>query len=117
VDYLGHIFRKDGVRVYPKKIEAMQDCPRPKTLKRLCGFLGLTRYYPKFVKNYGKIAASVTTLLKNNAFNWTPTADQSFHALKEAMCTTPFLVLPNFKKTFLLECDASEKGNGAILIQ
>jgi hypothetical protein len=85
VEYLGHIVGKDGVRVDPKKIEAMQDWPYPKNLKSLHGFLVLMRYYRKFVQNYGKIAAPLTTLLKKNAFTWTPVADQSFHALKEAM--------------------------------
>jgi hypothetical protein len=68
VEYLGHIVVKDGVRVYPKKIEAMQDWPRPKTLKIFYGFMSLTSYYRKFVKNYGKIATPLSTLLKNNAF-------------------------------------------------
>jgi hypothetical protein len=69
---------KDGVRVDPKKIEVMQDWPHPKTLKRLHGFLGLTGYYHKFVKNYGKIAAPLTALLKKNSFTWTPAAVQDF---------------------------------------
>jgi hypothetical protein len=54
VEYLGHIFDKDVVRVDPKKIEAMKGWPHPKTLKILPGFLGLTRYYYNFVHNYGK---------------------------------------------------------------
>jgi hypothetical protein len=85
VEYLGYIVGKDGVRVDPKKIEAMQDWLCPKTLKILRGFLGLMGYYHKFVKNYGKIVAALTVLLKKNAFNWTLVGDQAFWALKEAM--------------------------------
>jgi hypothetical protein len=117
VEYLGHVVGKDGVRVDPKKIEVMQDWLHPKTLKRLCGFLGLTGYYCKFVKNYGKIVAPLTALLKKNSFTWTPTAAQAFQTLKTTMCTTPALALPDFTKTFILECDASGKVIGAVLMQ
>jgi hypothetical protein len=75
----------------------------------LHGFLGLTRYYLKFVKKYGKIATPLISLLEKNAFNWTPTTDQAFHALKEDMSTTSVPALPEFKNTFFLECDASGK--------
>jgi hypothetical protein len=117
VEYLGHLVGKDDVRVDPKKIESMQYWPHPRTLKILCGFLGLTGYYRKFVKNYGKIAAPLTALLKKNSFTWTPATAQDFQTLKMAMCTTPVLALPDFKKTFDLEYDASGKRTGAVLMQ
>jgi hypothetical protein len=103
--------------VDPKKIEAMQDWTRPKTIKSLCGFLGLTNYYRNFVQNYGKIAVPLIDLLKNNSFTWTLAMDQDFQALKEVMCTTLVLALPDFTTTFVLECDASGRGNGVVLIQ
>jgi hypothetical protein len=103
--------------VDPKKIEAMMDWHHPETLKILCGFLGLIGYYRKFVRNYGKIATPLTVLLKNNAFIWTPTTDQSFQVLKEDLYTTPILALPDFTKIFFLECDVSGKGIGADLMQ
>jgi hypothetical protein len=117
VEYLGHLVGKDGVRVDLKKIEAMQDWLHPKTLKILHGFLGLTGYYHKFVKNYGKIATPLMALLKNKSFTWTPAAAQAFQTLKTTMCTTPVLALPNFTKTFVLECDASGKGINIVLMQ
>jgi hypothetical protein len=64
-----------------------------------------------------KIAAPLTTLLKNNSFTWTPAAARAFQTLNMAMCTTPVLDLPNFTKTFVLECDVSGKGIGAALMQ
>jgi len=48
-------------------------------------FLGLTGYYRNFFNNYGKIAAPLIALLKNNSFNWTHALDQALYSLKEAM--------------------------------
>jgi hypothetical protein len=103
--------------VDPKNVEAMKYWPHPKTLKSLCGFLGLTGYYHNFVKNYGKIATPLTALLKKNSFTWNPTAAQAFQTLKMAMCTTLVMTLPDFKNTFFLECDASRKAIGIVLMQ
>ena len=69
------------------------------------------------MKNYGRIAAPLTTLLKKNSFHWNEYANVSFEQLKKAMCTTPVLSTPDFTKEFILECDASRNGIGVVLMQ
>lgn len=117
VEYLGHLISNGELKADPTKIDAMTAWPKPKNVKQLRGFLGLTGYYRRFIAQYAFIAAPFTDLLMKDAFEWSAAVDESFDNLKKAMTTAPVLRLPNFERQFCVETDASDAGIGAVLLQ
>ena len=103
--------------VDPFKIGAMQNWPTSRNIKLLHGFLGLTGYYCKFLKNYGEISAPLTSLLKKDVFQWSDRASTAFDKLKVAITTTPVLALPYFNRPFIIMADASGDRMGDVLMQ
>lgn len=115
--YLGHIISSTGVATDPLQTTTMREWLQPTNVTELQGFLGLTSYYRRFVRNYGIIARSLTNLLKKGELHWTTEATTTFVALKTTMVNTPVLALPGFNLPFVVETDACDQGLGAVLMK
>nr|GEU38575.1 putative reverse transcriptase domain-containing protein [Tanacetum cinerariifolium] len=50
-------------------------------------------------------------------FEWGDKQEESFQTLKNKLCSTPILALPQGAENFIVYCDASHKGLGAVLMQ
>ena len=120
VEFLGHIVDEQGIHTDPKKVSAVAAWETPKRVKDVRAFLGLTGYYRRFIKDYGKIAKPLHHLTeKDQTFNWTTETQESFDKLKEALTTAPILGYPSQKETdrFILDTDASNCHIGGVLSQ
>lgn len=116
--YLGHVISKEGVRVDPKKTEAVESFPRPRNPKELRQFLGLANFYRRFVLGYAKIATPLNVLLKKDApFQWSENCEAAFQNLKDRLVSAPILAYPDMTQPFRLTTDASATAIGYILSQ
>ncbi|GJS77350.1 putative reverse transcriptase domain-containing protein [Tanacetum coccineum] len=88
VKFLGHVIDSSGIHVDPTKIEAVKNWASPTTPSEIRQFLGLAGYYRRFIEGFSKIAKPMTELTQKNE-----------------------------NEDFVVYCDASIKGLGAVLMQ
>jgi hypothetical protein len=118
VAFLGYVVTPQGIEVDEVMIEAIKSWPIPTTLTQLQSFIGLAGFYRRFMRDFSTIAAPLNDLMKKGVlFHWGATQDQAFHTLIDKLTHALLLQLPDFGKTFELECNASGIGIGGIRLQ
>jgi hypothetical protein len=118
--YLGHLVGKDGLKPDPEKIEVINIWPTPTGVHQVRQFLGLANYFRKFIARYSLMAAPLTSLTSTKRpWVWGEVEQHAFQKIKDALTSSPVLVLPDMTKPFELKVisDASDVGVGAILLQ
>ncbi|XP_070056198.1 uncharacterized mitochondrial protein AtMg00860-like [Nicotiana tomentosiformis] len=118
VAFFVHVVSSEGIKVDPKKIEAVQSWPRPSSATEIWSFHGLARYYNCFMEGFSSIIAHLTWLTqKGTPFRWSDVCEESFQKLKTALTTTLVLVLPLASVSYTVYCDTSRISIGCVLMQ
>ncbi|GKA65438.1 reverse transcriptase domain-containing protein [Tanacetum coccineum] len=113
-----HLIDSQGLHVDPAKIEAVKNWISPTTPTKVRQFLGLAGYYRRFIEGFSKIAKPLTKLTqKNKNYVWGKEQESAFQLLKQKLCEAPILALPEGNDNFIVYCDASLQGLGAVLMQ
>ena len=114
IQYLGHILSTTGIKPLPSKTQAINNMHPPKPAKQVHTFLGIVRYYRKFIKDFAKTAKPLTLLTHHNAkLEWTLTHHTTFMMLKEAIVQAPILHYPDPARKYIVYTDASDDTCGA----
>ena len=72
-------------------------------MKELKQFLGLVKYFQKFVPRFSDIARPLSKLTtKDHIFKWMDLSQTSFKMLKEELCYEPTLKYPDTAKSYTI---------------
>jgi len=101
-----------------KKVKAIQEWPTPKTVGEVRSFHGMASFYRRFVRNFSSMVALLIEISnKNVGFKWGKKKEHAFTTLKEKLMHAPIFALPNFDKSFEIQCNAFRVGIWAVLMQ
>nr|GEY72701.1 hypothetical protein [Tanacetum cinerariifolium] len=124
VQFLGHVIYRSGVYVDHAKIKAIKSWAAWTTPTEVRQFLGLGGYYksgvpvdPAKIEAIKSWAAPTTPTEKNKKYEWGKEEEEVFQTLKRKLCSAPILAFPEGTEDFVVYCDASLKGYGAVLMQ
>ena len=104
---LGHIVSKKGIEVDKAKVELISNLPTSKCVRDIRSFLGHTRFYRRFIKDFSVIARPLCNLLAKAAFD----------KLKTMLVSPSIMRSPNWNLPFEIMCDASDYAIGVVLGQ
>jgi hypothetical protein len=64
--FLGHIISKDGIKIDPNRIKAIQKLEHPRNIKELQSFIGKIKFLRRFIPNLVELLRNITNMLKKD---------------------------------------------------
>ena len=87
-------------------------------MKGVQGIVGLANYLTRFLENLADICEPLRQLTRKDAeWRWGKEHENAFQRIKQAATQAPVLRYFNPAEETVLQCDASDTGLGATLLQ
>ena len=119
IEFLGHVFGKDGMKPSPEKVKSIIDLPTPTNASEVRSLLGMMNFCgAHFIPNYATLTYELRQLTKQSVpWSWTEKHDNALTRLKTALSDAIALQYYDPKKHTEVYTDASPVGISAVLTQ
>ncbi|KAM0726709.1 Retrovirus-related Pol polyprotein from transposon 297 [Formica fusca] len=123
VKFLGYVVTKEGTKPLPEKVQAIQEFPKPTTVKQMRQFLGMLNFYRRFIPGAAVDQAKLNDTLagpkkKGKApIQWTIELDEAFERTKSSLSRATLLSHPDPRSKLAVTTDASDSAIGAVVQQ
>ena len=122
IELLGHKVNGSKIEPVDKNVKAVQNFPRPTTVKQVQSFIGMCSHYRRFIKNFAHIASSLSELTKGDVtgstkVKWKEEHEAAFQKLKTLLTSAPVLGIYKEDRITIVETDASSIAVGGVLSQ
>lgn len=118
VPYMGHLLSSDGLKPDPAKVEAVTKMPRPEDVEGVQRLNGFVNYLAKFLPKLSEIMEPIRRLTrKDTQWQWSEEQDNAFQKIQHMVTQAPVLSYYDPCNELTIQCDASQSGLGAALLQ
>ena len=118
VPFIGHVATSEGLRADPVKVRAIREMLRPEDVKGVQRILGMVQCLGKFLPRLSDITKPLRDLTRQDVeWHWDEPQERAFEQLKEAVSVSPILRYYNLREKVTIQCDVSQHGLGAVLLQ
>ena len=116
--FLGHLVTNQGLKPDPEKVSAIRDMPAPTDVDGVNRFVGFVNYLSRFLPSLSDILEPIRQLARQDVpWHWTPAQQSALDKIKAMVTQENILAFYNPQEDLVIQCDASNKGIGAALLQ
>ncbi|KAK3744055.1 hypothetical protein QZH41_000989 [Actinostola sp. cb2023] len=118
VTFMGHVFTSNGLKIDPDKVKAIVNMPKPEDIQGVQRLNGFVNYLAKFLPKLSDVMLPIRELTRKDVeWQWSEKQEKAFAEVKRAVTEAPVLRYYDPKKDLEIQCDASQSGLGATLMQ
>ena len=118
MDFIGHLLTVRGLKPGPKKVEAIIKLPTPKSKEDIERLNGIVNYLAKLLPRLSHLMEPLRRLTQTGVeWHWEDGKEKAFSEVKHLVTQAPILAYYSPDKELVIQCDASSRGLGAVLLQ